>query len=257
MKRVLVDHLPKIGERVLLSEEEARHTVQVFRMRSLDPVEALDGNGLRAACQIVIEGKKTWIELRTGEKPQPGHPLEVMPITLEIAVIKGDAMDWVIEKSVELGASEFVPLLTAYTVVQTGRKTPAEFQERWQRIADQSLKQCGRTQKLIIHPPGPLTKRLQNHPSLPDNHSRWIANESLRQTAQPLLNVAQELRPLNANFLIGPEGGFSEAEHRLLESSGKTVSLGPLILRAETAAIYGLSVMSAVYQSSAQINARH
>jgi RsmE family RNA methyltransferase len=70
-----------------------------------------------------------------------------------MAVLKSQAMEWVIEKSVELGVEEVIPVLTAHTVVQIKNKGPELFQERWQKIADQALKQCGRLNQMVIHKP--------------------------------------------------------------------------------------------------------
>ena len=76
-----------------------------------------------------------------------------MPVFLEVAVLKGQAMEWVVEKAVELGVEALCPFFSVHGLVKTGQKTPAEFAARWQRIADQALKQCGRNAAMKVSRP--------------------------------------------------------------------------------------------------------
>jgi 16S rRNA (uracil1498-N3)-methyltransferase len=178
-------------------------------------------------------------------------PGSVVPLVLEIAVLKGEAMEWVVEKAVELGVRELVPVLTAHTVVQIKAKGPEAFRERWQKIADQALKQCGRLERLLVQAPAPLERVISEHPASARVHRFWCdeaAGEKaaeLAQQAAPAAASATELR-----LLIGPEGGWSEEERSWIAGSASRVRLGPLVLRAETAALYGVSLLTSALRAS-------
>ena len=119
-------------------------------------------------------------------------------------------------------------------------KGPEAFRERWQKIADQALKQCGRLDRIEVRAPVDLDEWLSHHPSS-ENTPRLWCDEAARTTVKPTqlaawlasdaLRQAQGLR-----ILIGPEGGWSEGERHELERSGIKISLGPWVLRGETAA---------------------
>lgn len=257
-KRLLCQTLPKPHQPVPLLEEEAHHALKVFRLRDGDLVEAIDGNGHQALVMLKTRGgaprlEYTAPEALEGEATQPLRGASVsMPLTLEMAILKGEAMEWVIEKAVELGVDEVVPIVTEYTVVQLKNKGPEAFQERWQRIADQSLKQCGRLNRMKIHLPLSFEQRLQDSASDRTSVRLWC-DEKSEAVRRPLWDwLENEGQPNRILALIGPEGGWSPHERSLLLSTTVPqtvrVELGPLILRAETAAIYTLSLMNARFQ---------
>ena len=169
-----------------------------------------------------------------------------MPTLLEMAVLKGEAMEWVIEKAVELGIQEVIPVLTAHTVVQMKNKGPESFRERWQKIADQALKQCGRLDRMEVKTPIALEILVSsNLPGL-----RLWCDEAGKNDVPFLLDYLDSLppeNPSNLRVLIGPEGGWSQNE-RILLGNGQFASpiirigLGPYILRAETAALLAISL---------------
>jgi 16S rRNA (uracil1498-N3)-methyltransferase len=245
MKRVLCPVLPVAGRSVELPESEAVHAVRVLRLRDGDQVEALDGQGKSAL--VTLRVRKETVRLEYAGESQilrTASAGELSPVTLEIAVLKGDAMEWVVEKAVELGVKTLIPLLTAHTVVQMKNKGPEVFQQRWQKIADQALKQCGRLEKLRIELPMSLEDLLSRHPAKAEEPRLWC-DEAARQSAAGLLNLNFKA----VRLLIGPEGGWSESERELLLRTGgpgtRPVSLGPLVLRAETAALFAVSVATA------------
>lgn len=255
MKRLLIEKLPLPGQPSELSEAEAKHAIQVFRLRNGDRIELIDGKGHALQAILRTQGKRVWTE-SSGEQSSPSfqsHPaLLSLPITVELAVLKGDAMEWAIEKSVELGVRTLVPVLSKHCVVQMDRKGPEIFLERWQKIADQSLKQCGRLEKMEILLPLSLEMRLSQVPSTP-THPRLYADEAAKGDAEQFLaewlekNVAREMEELT--LLIGPEGGWSELERPALEhSSHGQISLGPWVLRAETACLYAASLANAHFR---------
>ncbi|HLE01276.1 MAG TPA: 16S rRNA (uracil(1498)-N(3))-methyltransferase [Bdellovibrionota bacterium] len=256
MKRVLCPDLPKPGKPVQLAASEARHAVHVLRLRNGDTIEALDGKGSATPALLKIRGDSVWLEFLPGApRPEPQHSvMAASNLVLEMAVLKGDAMEWVVEKSVELNVRKLVPVLTAHTVVQMKHKGPEVFQERWQKIADQALKQCGRLEKMEIALPRPLGTTLEE--SLSPSSVRLFCDENARNGATPLARWLCE-RPsaiADIRLLIGPEGGWSQEEREFITRTAAGskilhVSLGPLVLRAETAALFGISLISGIFQA--------
>ena len=250
--RVICSKLPAPQVPVQVDEEEAAHLQQALRVRPGDAVIAIDGKGSEIPGQVFIREKKLWIETQeTKATRQIAPSIETTPLILEMAIIKGDAMSWVIEKAVELGVQKIIPIECDHGVVEVSKKGAEHFVERWQRIADQSLKQCERLNRLTIESPRSFGEALRLTGS-----TRLIAVEpslELRnkdsKPPQTLPHALGALAPSSApiHLMIGPEGGFSAAEADAMRAEiamGKAipVSLGPLVLRAETAAIFAMSV---------------
>jgi len=241
---------------VLLPEGEANHAQRVLRLRNGEEVEVLDGRGHHIVGRLRMSDLGVHLEY-VGTISEAGAGelgLGVVPVDLEMSILKGEAMEWVVEKATELGIRRLVPLVTDHTVIQVKTKGPAFFQERWQRIADQSLKQCGRLQGLQVESPIPLEGALMRHPASLHAPRVWCdeqkANGGGLTLAQWILK--NSLSPTKeVSILIGPEGGWSQAERTRLsqlseQSMGSCLplSLGPLVLRAETAAMVSMSLIS-------------
>jgi 16S rRNA (uracil1498-N3)-methyltransferase len=243
MKRVLIPTLPTHSAPVELPEDEAHHLIQVLRVRNGETIECLDGQGSKIKAIVDFQRKGKVIATALGLK-ESSTALLSLPIQLEMSVIKGDAMEWTVEKAVELGVRTFVPVITAHSVVQLERKGPEAFQERWQKIADQSLKQCGRLDQMKVALPIALETLLME----PAPVRLWL-EETKRATHPSIISALNEVGgekiTRGVSILVGPEGGFSERERLFLSKSGvASVSLGPWILRAETAALFATSLVS-------------
>ena len=254
MKRVLCEKLPEPHRPTVLSEAEATHLTRVFRLKDGDKVEAMDGKGHQALVTLRTRGGAARLEFLEKAVTATSESNQLVPVVLEMAVLKGDAMEWVVEKAVELGIGTLIPVVTAHTVVQLDKKGPEAFRERWQKIADQALKQCGRLDRLEIKTPVELEDLVAQTSQSP----RLWCDEGAREKAGTLMgwlkgssellgnsSEAQSSSPLHV--LIGPEGGWSDLEREILTRSSQNipVSLGPLVLRAETAAIFALSLVAA------------
>jgi 16S rRNA (uracil1498-N3)-methyltransferase len=248
MRRILCGTLPrKASAFVEIPEAEAKHLISVLRLGPGDEVEVLDGEGYCATAKLDFRGqKKVFAELLNAPV---SHPERLsLPIHLHMSIIKGDAMEWVIEKAVELGVRSITPVETEFTVVKIQKRGADTFQDRWQRIADQALKQCGRLDRMIVHLPVDFETALLNQ-----NRFIWL-DETLASTAPSeahLATFAQKIpKDQELSLLVGPEGGLSPTErNRLLQLTGSEkkeinrVHLGSLILRAETAALAGISIL--------------
>lgn len=218
------------GSRIELDIEEARHARVVLRLRAGETVRVLDGRG--TSLQGVWDPETGCVQVEERVRLAP-FPCEV---TLAVALLKGDRWDWLIEKAVEIGASFLVPLAAEHAVV---RLRPPEFERkqiRWRQIAISALKQSG--QAFLPSISAPMT--VQDFCSRAGPGARWILSQ---RGGTPLQSV---LRPdlARVTLLAGPEGGWTDAElHAAARQSFQQITLGPQVLRAETAPLYALSVI--------------
>jgi 16S rRNA (uracil1498-N3)-methyltransferase len=214
---------------VFLAGEDAHHITKALRMRAGELIEVTTGEGtllkvkLTRTCPQLVEGE---IIGREQDRSEPAIKLHLFQ-----SILKGEKMDWVFQKGTEIGVYSFHPFISERTVV---RKDAASFEKkrtRWTRIVLEAAKQCGRGRVPSVEPvmeAEELCSALQKVTAL----VAWEAEEkvSLRQCLEEL-EEREEIA-----VLIGPEGGFSTAEIAQFTSWGvKPVSLGPRILRAETA----------------------
>ncbi len=251
MKRILCPRLPSPGRPVKLDENEASHATRVMRLRDGSPIVAMDGSGRSVQATLKLLHGVPHLEFA---HEIAAREAEVVPVTLELAVLKGDAMEWAVEKAVELGIESLVPVLTERTIVRMDRKGPEAFQERWQKIADQALKQCGRSQRMEVLPPRELGSLFTE--AGPGESRRFWLDEA--GEGVPTLNEALSAAGSAAvHLLVGPEGGWGESERSFLGREAEQgrctrVTMGPLILRAETAALASCALAAAQARSGAR-----
>lgn len=167
-----------------------------------------------------------------------------LPITLTLAVYKFDRMEWAIEKVTELGVAEIVPVISRRTEKRLGEAAVKRAQ-RWQRIAHEAAQQSRRSDVPLVQEPVLLAARVRAAAS---GVRIVLAEQERTTTLRALVEEAMEaardeMPPLE--IAVGPEGGWDPTEEALFDANGwKAASLGPRILRAETAAIAALSVVS-------------
>lgn len=227
-------------ENLVLGEEESHHCLDVMRCRKGDRVVVFNGKGTESEAQITVTNKGA-VELKTlivNQTPRPPASL-----TLGQAIPKGKNMDLIIQKATELGAARIVPLISERTVVQLSGNDLAKKQQKWQRVVIEACKQCGQNWVPEVGVPCSVEKFTRDT----GDEFRLIAaiSEDARTLKDTLAEWDEEKgdRPSSATLLIGPEGDFTPAEISQALSSGfSPISLGPIILRSETAAIYALSV---------------
>jgi 16S rRNA (uracil1498-N3)-methyltransferase len=212
-----------------LEEAESRHASEVLRLREGDLVSVFNGEGMEIHARLARQAKRS--TLLTAESDHP---------TLAQAIPKGKNMDLVLQKATELGATGILPILTERTVVRLDAAEAADKQDKWQRLVIEACKQCGQNHLPQVHLPQSFESFLTH---LPQAELRLIA--ALTPEARPLhaLLPAPSPRPASALLLIGPEGDFTPAELAAALAHGfLPLSLGPLILRTETAALAALSI---------------
>jgi len=215
---------PITGNRALLRGDEARHLAATMRARPGDEVVLFDGSGAEFSARVLSLGKSA-VTLEIIERREISRELP-RSITLAVALPKGERQKWLIEKATELGVGRIIPLVTERGVAQ-----PTEHAiERLRRGVIEASKQCGRNRLMEIADPQAAIEFLAT-PS-PRGSCRLIGDPAGKRLSEADANLPAFIGA------IGPEGGFSPAETTAAHAAlWRGVSLGPAILRVETAAI--------------------
>ena len=220
-----------------LTGQQARHVTRVLRMKAGQALTVFDGVGNAFPATIEqVTGNKVELCVGNGEVLNRESALQ---LSLAMALVRGERMDLVIQKATELGATEIVPISCARSVVQLDSNRAVKRQQHWRRVAISACEQCGRNNLPVIQPVTDLSGWLGG--------LERIAPDELRVLADPKAGrqFDSEQAPIKRlKLLIGPEGGFTEAEVKLAEDNDfRPVIFGPRILRAETAAVSLLAVV--------------
>ena len=223
------------GAEVLLEGDRARYLGRVLRLRVGDQITVFNGEGPEWAARINTMTRST-ATLGIGDSREAGteSPLK---IHLVQGISRGERMDFVVQKATELGVKRITPVLTEYGVVKLDETRRKKRRDHWESVAASACEQSGRTRLPLIDTPMTLRDWFGNKPSEVDAELILgpSASGSLTEVATPTTKVC---------VLIGPEGGFSAKEYEDAEIAGfRAVSLGPRVLRTETAAVTVLSVL--------------
>jgi 16S rRNA (uracil1498-N3)-methyltransferase len=238
-------HLPPaecVGDVFTLSAREAHHALHVLRLRAGDRVVVLDGAGHEFHCQL-IDSSRRGAALRVIEQRTP--PALTCAITLLQAVPKAKAMDAIIQKATELGARRIVPLLTERCTVQLEARDATDKQFKWQQTAIEALKQSGASWLPRIDPPSALEQFLARG----EQFDLALVGALRPGGGHPRRCFADftekhQRAPESVAVWVGPEGDFTAAELDSIEAAGvQPVTLGPQVLRCDTAAAYLLAIV--------------
>ncbi|MEX3954480.1 16S rRNA (uracil(1498)-N(3))-methyltransferase [Trinickia sp. EG282A] len=241
MPRFFLDAAIHSGDVLTLPDDVARH-VQVLRLNPGDTLTLFNGQGGQYAARLAEVGRRSAV-VEVGEF----SAVDVEPpyeITLAQGVAGGDKMDWLTEKAVELGAARFVPLATARSVVRLTGERAARRQAHWQALVQSACEQCGRNRVPAVEAPNDFMRWLEGLPAA-------TAEGELRLMLSPRAQLPFAALPSAApsaavTLLIGPEGGLSPEEEDAAAARGFTaLSLGPRVLRTETAGIAVLAALAA------------
>lgn len=233
--RFLVPGLAPAGGRVMLPRSEAHHLVRVLRLAAGDLIVLFDGRGHEWLARVAETGRATVaVEALEPRTPVSEPPV---PVTLGLAVLKGDQMDAAIRDATMAGAAVIAPFVSAHVAVAE-RAWRARSLERWERVAVASAKQCSRAVVPAIRP----VVRLDDLLSGPAAALRLLCVEPAQAT--DARQDAPLPRPSDALVCVGPEGGWTAEELTLAEQAGcQLLTFGPRTLRAESAPLVVLSVL--------------
>ena len=232
-----------------LTPDESHHLVIVNRARPGDTVVAFDGRGTEWICELINDRKSAAVlKVRFRQKAKP----LAYEITLGQALPKGPSMDAIVRKATEIGAARIVPLESERTQVHFDGERSDKKIEKWQTAALEAAKQCGNP---FLPEIAPVQKAAAFMEAARGHDLKLIA--SLQPGAKSLKAVlaafqaAHGRAPKKVLWLVGPEGDFTPAELSQAKTCGfEPITLGPLVLRCETAATYALSVLSYELQNT-------
>ena len=223
-----------------LTGAQATHLARVLRAQTGMQFDIVAGNRVRRGS--IVEISDLIIEFTLGEEIDADPAL---PVTLLLSIFKFDRLEWAIEKATELGVERIVPVIARRTEKHLAQAAAARV-ERWRRIAREAAQQSRRSDTVEISDPMQMKEAIREEPEA----IRLLLAESERTTMLRDALTAAEANPdgsmKRVRLAIGPEGGWTPEEETLFADEGwKPVSLGPRILRAETAAIAAVSIVAA------------
>jgi 16S rRNA (uracil1498-N3)-methyltransferase len=242
MHRFYVPQADSGQRQIELPEREAHHAATVLRVRPGEKVSVLNGRGLELN-GFISQAARRSISITIESRIQ--HPPSPCPITLFQAVLKGKAMDWVMQKSTELGVHRIVPVLTGRTIpVVDGSDGPSKAL-KWTSTAVEALKQCGSPWLPIIEPPLAFEAALRT-----SEETELILIAALDEKVRLACDFLDAHRkqtgraPSSIGVWIGPEGDFTPGELKCLAASGGgSMTLGPRVLRSDTAALASVAIL--------------
>jgi 16S rRNA (uracil1498-N3)-methyltransferase len=241
--RFYADLALKLGDDVTLPDHAARH-VQVLRLQPDGLITLFNSRGGEFEARITRMGRSDVQVLITGhralerETPRAVH--------LAVGMPANERMDWLVEKASELGAASITPLMAERSVLRLKGERADKKVAHWQGVAVAACEQCGRNRLPPVHGISPLAAWLASLPAAPAQDLRLVL--SLREGSRPLLqalSLAGADLATPVTLLSGPEGGLSPAEEEAAIAAGFVpVTLGPRTLRAETAPLAGLTLLT-------------
>jgi 16S rRNA (uracil1498-N3)-methyltransferase len=239
-------HLPPSdcrGEVLTLAGAEAHHALRVLRMQDGVRVTVLDGAGTILNCEVTGRTRDT-LALRVRERSSAA-PLPCA-IMLLVGVPKGKIIESIIQKATELGVARIVPLLSERVITQLDADDAEAKAEKWQHVAIEAIKQCGSPWLPRVEPPVTPAQFMARREAcdLALVGSLEPGSRHPRVWLEEFLATHKKL-PASVAVWVGPEGDFTAAEYTAIQKAGaQPITLGPLVLRVETAATYCLSVVN-------------
>ena len=226
----------KVGDKFSLEKNNEHHLLKVLRFPVGKTITLFNGDGYDYQA-LVISTKKTYkVEVVSQQKNEGESSLD---LTLAQGIAKGEKMDFLIQKAVELGVSRIIPMQTEHCVVRLKADKVAKRINHWQKIANHACGQSGRSVIVNISLPQTLTELLNKH-----NHNGFVLHHRATESLQTME------KPSKATILIGPEGGLSDQEiNQAINAGFQPLLLGKRILRTETASLVAIANMQLLWGS--------
>lgn len=236
--RIFQPEIPLQGESFSLDDRATGHLVRVLRLGAGDDIRVFDGRG-REHRAVLTSATHRKVIARVDEEVDSAAESPLV-ITLLQGISRGERMDFVIQKSTELGVSHIVPVMSARSVVRLDDSRAAKKRSHWQSIAVSACEQSGRSVVPKVGTPLPLVEAV--NACSPDGLKMFLDTRNGRSLK------AMDPGACQLTILIGPEGGFDDGEvTTILESGFESVYLGPRVLRTETAALAVLAAVQSLW----------
>lgn len=234
MPRFFVDVPLTVGESAVIEGEDARHIAGALRMTVGETLTLCDGAGQDYACTITATDRQTVTALVDSVCPSVAEP--TLAVTLYMGLPKGDKLELIIQKAVELGVTTIIPVTTARSIARFEPRDGAKKLTRWRRIAAEAAGQSGRGIRPTVEEPLTFKQAL----------SRLAEENVLLCYEGGGAPIGELVSPADTalSLFVGPEGGFDPAEVEAVKGlGGRIATLGPRILRCETAPLAALAVL--------------
>ncbi len=227
-----------VGQTLSLPQFAADHAVRVLRMRDGDAITLFNGDGHdysgRLAC---VRKGNVDVQVDIQESVNVESPLAV---TLVQAIVRGEKMDWILQKATELGAVRIVPVTSERSEVKLGEERADKRHARWLHVIESACEQCGRSRVPELALPQGLAQYAGALPAASDGALRLCLHP------EAAFGLSQLEVPMTVTIAIGPEGGFSDRDLSILDQVGFTrLRLGPRVLRTETAGTVAMAALQA------------
>jgi 16S rRNA (uracil1498-N3)-methyltransferase len=230
-------------ETITIAGDDVHHIKKVMRFRPGDAIICCDGRGTDYVTAIDTIGTHEVVCRVVDRRPSVGEPR--VSVTVAQSLPKGDKWEWVLQKGTELGATAFVPFVSARTIVKWDAKKAEKRRERWMRIVKEAAEQAHRGTIPEVMPVADWQALLDR------TASAGCAMIAYEGGGHPIQQVLEKGGHSSFLLIVGPEGGFEEREVREAEAAGAVpVSLGSRILRTETAAV---AILTAVMYASGEM----
>ncbi|MBQ4332617.1 MAG: 16S rRNA (uracil(1498)-N(3))-methyltransferase [Clostridia bacterium] len=234
MPRFFIDYTLSVGDTAVIEGADARHIAGALRMTPGESLTLCDGRGTDYTCTIcTVERERVTLSVEAAA-PTTAEPS--LAVTLYMGLPKGDKMELIIQKAVELGVTAIVPVATGRSIVRLDQKDAAKKQTRWQKIAVEAAGQSGRGIIPTVEIPMAWKQALE----------RLAQENTLLCYEGGGAPIGQLVTPADraVSLVVGPEGGFDPAEvEAVTAAGGRIATLGPRILRCETAPIAAIAVL--------------
>lgn len=236
ISRFYQDQTLKVGEEITLSAANHRHAIQVLRLKTEETLILFNGKGGEFHARIINADRKNSIVIL--ESFDPVDRESTLDSEIIIAMIKSDKMDFAIQKLVELGVNKIQPMYTKRSVIRVKANRLEKKMAHWQGIIISACEQSGRTVIPIINEPLTIEECIKTSAKENNIKNSFIMHPGSKKRLDNIKNIKNKVA-----LFVGPEGGFTTGEEELIqeENTITPISFGKRILRAETAAISGLT----------------
>ncbi|MDC0089806.1 16S rRNA (uracil(1498)-N(3))-methyltransferase [Porticoccaceae bacterium] len=237
--RIFTDQPLSSGANLALTGSAARHLVSALRMSVGQEITLFNGQGGEFAATL-ISTAKSQVEVGIGEHRDIDRE-SPLKMHLAIAVSRGERMDWIVQKATELGVTEITPLFSERTEVKLNGERLEKKLRHWQQVSISACEQCQRNRVPTINNALTLDQWL-NQPNQEAQQLKLVLHHRSDKT------LARHQPPKNVCLLVGPEGGLSDNEiSRAMDKGFAALTLGPRVLRTETAPLAAISIMQSVW----------